>query len=128
MTPGITLNDVMALERRRGMWIQGGDVYMCVATYLLGLSRAQQDLLRGLVEYVAVSRSGNVTQGWPQGVLMDGSFSEDEIRQLVCVTASPDLNGRAIEALFRALADYRSVRESGGMDVFLEEYARLEES
>jgi hypothetical protein len=75
-----------------------------------------------------VSPGRSVVQGWPQGILMDGAFDDDEIRRLIEVRAEPDLNKRAIEALFRTLADFRSVREEEGMEFVLQEYVRMAES
>ncbi len=62
MSPEISMKEVMEIGRRPGMWLQGGDVYLCIAAYLLGISRVQPSLFEGFVEYVAVSRSGNAAQ------------------------------------------------------------------
>ncbi len=59
---------------------------------------------------------------------MDGSFDDEEIRKLVSVSAAPNLNERAIAALFQALSEFQSVRERGGTDSVLAEYSRLERS
>jgi len=128
MPAEISMDDIRSLRKRRGMWFPGENLYVVVAAYILGIERAAPHQLEGFEEYVSVTRSKNIVQGWPEGVLAGGGLTPVEIRALMEGEASPEVNDRAITMLFDALDEYANIRLNGSLSSILARFRGMNES
>lgn len=121
----LTLGDLIAMERRPYLHLEGATFYPAIVSYLLGVDRADPEVLRGFAEFVSVSYERNCVLAWHAALLRRSGLRFEDVGLESGSYGLVEAHKQAIADLFSTLRDFAEVVQAGGLDAVLAEYQQL---